>query len=675
MSLRQLFSGVSPMTDWIKPRHLLFFFLLALVMVAGLYRHGGLLVGGEEGNSLFNYVSVAAQISPWQTAGLGYSHPLFLGSLITKSAINFLLKLGVGLIVIQQLFYLFIFLGGLTGAYLLVRRLVAPKFLSQSQVSLVLALFYLFNLYVVSQVFARFLYASMVSWAMLPWFLLLWILWTGSGRFRYLLFWLGVCLVYSQILTSPGYMLTNFFLVFVWSLVDLLGILHRRAELLALVSRMAIALLAWSAVFFWWLWPVISTYKSSYTSISQIQSTIGILKGLSTYFTPGNLLYLRQQYLFTNPESYLSVFYSTSLDKLESLVIFLVFCGGVLFLIRSRIKYRFHILAIGLVTFFICKGTNPPLGDFLFSSVFSSLGFLDLFRNVYEKFGLAWMLSYVLIFGFGLGWLLDHVPFRRLFSVFIIFLVIHLSWPLLTGDVFPAYRSVTFPVAYTQINQLLNSDPVSGRLLLLPLDTGESVRYQWGFWTVDTSEFIFDRPSVSHPVYFVQPSRDKLQELYTAFTNRGDYASLLDQMGIKYLLVRRDIDSVWAEASPSAQVISTLAANPRMNLLRSVGDLDLYTYTSPAAAQEIVTAGSPSPQIQVHQFGRLHYRVRITHADSPFELIFKSTYNPNWQASINGTLVTTHTTAYGYANAWHINRSGDFSVDIYFAVWPWDHLL
>jgi hypothetical protein len=66
------------------------------------------------------------------------------------------------------------------------------------------------------------------------------------------------------------------------------------------------------------------------------------------------------------------------------------------------------------------------------------------------------------------------------------------------------------------------------------------------------------------------------------------------------------------------------------------------------------------------------YQVKVSQAETPFTLVFKSTFNNLWEARINGEKISDHFLIYDYANAWKLNRKGDYTIDVVFKVWPWE---
>ena len=59
------------------------------------------------------------------------------------------------------------------------------------------------------------------------------------------------------------------------------------------------------------------------------------------------------------------------------------------------------------------------------------------------------------------------------------------------------------------------------------------------------------------------------------------------------------------------------------------------------------------------------YDISITNASVPFVLVFGETFDNGWQLSGDGA--AAHLVVYGYANGWVINRTGTYTLRIYYA--------
>lgn len=60
------------------------------------------------------------------------------------------------------------------------------------------------------------------------------------------------------------------------------------------------------------------------------------------------------------------------------------------------------------------------------------------------------------------------------------------------------------------------------------------------------------------------------------------------------------------------------------------------------------------------------YAVEVD-SQKPFFLILSESYNPQWEAYINGERIDDHFISNGYSNSWYINRTGQFEVTLKYA--------
>ena len=70
-----------------------------------------------------------------------------------------------------------------------------------------------------------------------------------------------------------------------------------------------------------------------------------------------------------------------------------------------------------------------------------------------------------------------------------------------------------------------------------------------------------------------------------------------------------------------------------------------------------------APQISWRKINPTKYRVEIKNAQEPFWLVFSEAFHPGWRLSIQGE----HRIMNGFANGWHLTKTGDYQVDVFFA--------
>jgi hypothetical protein len=66
----------------------------------------------------------------------------------------------------------------------------------------------------------------------------------------------------------------------------------------------------------------------------------------------------------------------------------------------------------------------------------------------------------------------------------------------------------------------------------------------------------------------------------------------------------------------------------------------------------------------------------IVHVNSskPIFVVFSENYDPSWIAELNGQTLAPMQ-AYDFANSYYVNMSGQFTISLYYAIWPEKHNL
>ncbi len=98
----------------------------------------------------------------------------------------------------------------------------------------------------------------------------------------------------------------------------------------------------------------------------------------------------------------------------------------------------------------------------------------------------------------------------------------------------------------------------------------------------------------------------------------------------------------------------------------------VYTNISSNGSDNItptLTTNFKNPNIKFINENPTYISVNISNATTPFYLVLRNTYDSNWQAMYqNGSIVTAanHIMVNGYANAWYVNKMGDFKLILYY---------
>lgn len=645
----------------------LVFLFFSFIVVLLWFRDGSLLAAGEEGMALYKpSLTLEVYKSLWYETGTGNPMPA-TPPRISFMALTAIFNILVSNWLAQAIVFGLLIFSGIFGVYLLAKELVRDK-----RAAVFSALFYFLNLYSLSQVWMRLLYTGIFTWAYLPLFLFLVIKLIRNPKLWWLLLFVTTSFVFSASYGHPAFVVT------LWAPAVLFAIIEiyrekNRINKVKIFKKFASLCLGWGLINLWWIYPYMTTYSNAFSEISDWKYNFDSLRGVSQFFNSDQLFTLRQGFLFGKDGIFYS-FYSHPIVHLASIVVFLVAIFG--WIKSKNTKNWIFLTSLALLGWFVSKGTNPPLGHIFFETLFSKFSFAAPLRNPYEKFGDVWLLSYSIFFGLGLAVLQKRAQSisQKVFVGILIFIAyIFLVWPMWTGDLFRPHR-VTVPDYYEKANNYLNSQNDVGRIIMLPIIYGDSVHYGWGYKGLEPSEFIFDKPAVSKMLrtkYF----DEKYISLHDAFVNGDNYNEFLDQMNITHMVLHEDLVFENSLASSSAEVKKRLNSNPQIRFLRKEGELLLYKYESGENSKLFKLEGlegSEVPNFNYQKNNTRFYVVNIVGAQKPYQLIFKETYNDLWVARINGWTLEDHFLVYEYANAWRIDKIGDYQIEIIFKVWPWE---
>ena len=660
--------------------------ILAFFVVFLWFRTGSQLAGGEESFSVFNNRNLLEIDSVWQEVGTGFPNPAYLPRIPVDFFVLLFRNLKIPLWIIQAIFFYLLIVSGLIGVVFLF-ILLFPRKKNTPFLVLFSLVFYFLNLYTQSQIFGRFLYTAIYIWSYLPIFLYLWIKWTSEPRLKWLFYFLLSNLVFSLVFSHPANILTLWFVAGIWLVFLFLKQIGNFEKVLMVILSSSIGIFFWLIINSWWVYPYLKISKTSFESFDNIQANFNSLQGVSKFFPTYQIILLRQGFLLGDvyfktehvsfPLPYNGWYNQFSVWMISVPILLFVVLG--IIVSRKNENWNF-LIGLLLVGWFVSKGTNWPLGTKFFSLAFKNFPLVQTLRNPYEKFGVVFLLPYSIFFVLGLSWSYEKIrpKFREIVLGLILFFSCGiLVWPMWTGTVFGGNvlnAKIRVPEYYEDANQFLNEDKTDGRILILPIISGDGVRYNWkeGYYQgIEPSVFLFDRPSISRYLN-TKFFGNKYIELYNAFVNEGDYSRFLDEMDIRYLVLHDDLDEKVSGASSSAQVKESLEKNKDVKFLRRFGELEIYEFKGNEDGSLFEVAGEDAPEITYQKFDTTYYKIFVKNAKKPFNLIFESTFNEFWEARIEKEKIKEHFLVYNYANGWKINKTGSYEVDLIFKVWPWE---
>ena len=165
-----------PMVTLIKkffPLIVIVFFLLISILIASIWlRSGFTAAGGETSFLLFGTKKPFDEVGYWVERGSsGKIDSFSYVNYPLKTIIYFFQQSGVETPILQKILFVLLIFSGLTGCYLLINKFFNNK--RSFLIPILGGMFYFFNLFSMSQIFRRFIYGGIFTWAYLPISLLL----------------------------------------------------------------------------------------------------------------------------------------------------------------------------------------------------------------------------------------------------------------------------------------------------------------------------------------------------------------------------------------------------------------------------------------------------------------------------------------------------------------------
>jgi GT2 family glycosyltransferase len=635
----------------------LLIFLIVTVVMMIWFHNGSMIATGEEGLPFFEPARILKVYnSVWYDTGTGYPMPvvqprvplLFVAAELNKVLPSF---------AVQGLIYWFIAFSGMLGMYHL-----AKKILNNRSMALIASLFYFFNLFSMVQIWQRMLLTGMATWSLLPWFLYLWIQLLKEGKLRHLLLFSLISIPYSYAFGQPADLFALWLPAIVYGIYQFIS---RHKERVKISIRSLAGVTAWAGINIWWLYPYWKVGQDSFSIVSG-NANYDSLRGISANFSLSTLITLRQNFFFST--EYFNGRYAHLVFALLAWTVVLVVAFGV-WSFRKNKLWLYLILCLFLAII-ICKGTNPPYGEQLYTWLFANIPQTQTLRNPTEKYGVALLIPYALFFAAGIGYIArkgNAIPLYKIGAGAILFATcVVLVWPMWRGSVFSATRintMITVPQDYVEINKLINKDKSDVRLLTIPLVLGDGVHYNWETGSYDglePSEFLFDKPTISKILrtkYFDEKYENTIQNIGTPV-----FITNLNELNVKYVILHKDVP--WF----TKQQLETLEIYTEIEKMKETDHLILYRNNTNHSASRITLEGKNTPDYSVAQLSPTKYSIQVVNATEPYSLIFKNTFSDHWQATIDRKNLDNHKIIYDYANVWQSSQKGSYRIDIEFKI-------
>ncbi len=531
---------------WLKDSFLLLFIALAISVI--WFRQGVLYGGGESGLTFSNLdLTLKQSLSVWLDNYLGAPSIYQVNNLPFYFFADLLFSLGIPGWLIQAFIHFVLISVGILSMYFLVKVTIGKE-IHYKYLAVFSGLFYLFNLYSMSQVWSRGLYMQFIPFASFPLMLLLLNWGLEKTKLVFILLLLIVSFIFSAGFT-PAYVL-SFWLMITFVFGYYLFIYRSNFQKLKnLIILFFVLLIGWVLVHSWWLIQYMLLGNSLFLGNELITNEgMGTLISVSKYSPFLSVIRLVQDGYFNNPLLFGNFYQTIFFQILSWITPVLAVLSWNKF---KKSKWLKFYLGIFLFSLFICLGAGFPLG-FLFVFLFEHFPILHLFRNPYEKFGIVLLISYTPLIAIGFFRFSEiiSIRFKRLgkylMGLILVVLFIILVWPMWTGLVITTKNNVNFvnvPNYYRDFKEWLRqNNKERNRIFMLPFMPGSGVTLNWGgkiYSGVDPSTNFLDYSIISWVQDFPY-TKVLLGEIYKDI-NKYPVSSMLGLLRAKYLVVRDDV--------------------------------------------------------------------------------------------------------------------------------------
>lgn len=245
--------------------------------------------------------------------------------------------------------------------------------------------------------------------------------------------------------------------------------------------------------------------------------------------------------------------YGNPVIPLLGLLAFGVILLGVFALVKAKNTHRWSIIVLFLLSIFMLKSYNPPLG-FLFDFLSNTVPlFGEIFRYTFTKWICTAIFAYSILFGFGGGWLItkiEHLRFKSLaqhsLRVVLVLSLVTMMFPVFRGHIFSSANQLKIPNEYFAVMKYFKTQPRYARIATFPQYSfwGWDV-YTWGYrgsgwWRHGIEQPLLER---THDVW-AKENEQYYNEISTALytDNIPLFSSVVQKYQIGWLLIDHNLD-------------------------------------------------------------------------------------------------------------------------------------
>lgn len=567
----------------------LFFMILSLGIIFSWFRDGLIYGGGDVGLQTYNPKRILenARYVWWDSTAPGSPIPQGLSAVPFQFFLSLLQSIGFSPLLLQStLFLILLFLMGF-GMYIFLEQKLEDK---RKIYSILGGLFYMFNPYMMVQVWHRFIHTTIILAASLPFFAIFWDKWIKKGSLKSLLFFLLSNFLAVYIFGTFAFIVTVWIFLLLFTLSNLIP--WSKGDSIKMGGRFVFGLVIWGLINFWHLYPVTQISPAVLSEQHKPSESIITLVDISAQaILPYTLQLANPFYLFNQAE--LGTIYKNNLFQIFPWIFVVTILVGLLSSFKNKQVSLYGILF--LISIFLVKGAAPPFGN-LYLFGFKNIFVLGVLRNPFEKTGLILVFFATVLFVLGLKVIIERFNLKinsfagKIFIVLIISSVFIFSWPMFAGKLIgridhPAFVQVppSYNLADDWLNKQKRSGILDGKILHLPLTRHEAVSYKWqfGYNGLEPSDTFFTAyPSISRG-FNIQRVDDSLTALSLIFhkpyqENSSRILQLLQVFNVRFIVLHKDLNFLGQDTYDPLEAEKVLNSLDFIEKKTQFGDLIIY---------------------------------------------------------------------------------------------------
>lgn len=261
--------------------------------------------------------------------------------------------------------------------------------------------------------------------------------------------------------------------------------------------------------------------------------------------------------------------------------------------LRQR-KYFLMFMVITLLTIPFAAGTHAPFG-FIYSYLYDHFPGFFVFRNPFYKFVGAYFISIGFLLAASLSLTISRFSSKILRGFFCLLVIggwLGYHYNLFIPDkIFSwktgMYTKIQVPEYVWDFNTWNSKENVDGsRILLLPSLTSSNLAdsYQWGYWSLSPLTYSLPKiPGLINEADLTGEEKSWIGKIYSSLdcNNQDDFNKFASRLGVKYLLIRKDVE----DSNAVKRAEKNLSSLSSIEKIQSFNKWNLYRVNIPLRAE------------------------------------------------------------------------------------------